>query len=93
MKIKVSKNEASRAFILAIFQVEHVLVDFDDLEASRQVFERPDVAICCLGTTRGKSGVEGLWKIDYEYVVNCAKLLKAGGKCNDFHLVTANGKP
>ena len=78
---------------MSIFQVEHVLVDFDDLEASRQVFERPDVAICCLGTTRGKSGVEGLWKIDYEYVVNCAKLLKAGGKCNDFHLVTANGKP
>ena len=36
-------------------------MDFDDLDASREVFGRPDVAICCLGTTRGKSGVDGLW--------------------------------
>jgi len=69
---------------------EQAIVDFDNLEAHGSVFEGADVAFCTLGTTRGKAGVEGFKKVDYDYVVSTAKTaLEAGVK--EFHLVTSQG--
>lgn len=48
------------------------------------------MAFCCLGTTRGKEGKTGFVKVDHDYVVNCAKLLK-DADCKDFHLISASG--
>ena len=48
------------------------------------------VAYCCLGTTRGKAGKDGFVKVDRDYVVASAEILKANG-CQHFHLVTSQG--
>jgi len=72
-------------------KVEYKKVDFDKLDEHKEVFGEADVAFCCLGTTRGKSGKEGFIKVDYDYVVNSAKLLKEGGRCNNYHLVSSQG--
>ena len=54
-------------------------------------FEGADVAFCCLGTTRGKAGKDGFVKVDFDYVVNSAKIIKESGGCNQFHLLTSKG--
>jgi len=72
-------------------KVEQKIVDFDNLNESKAAFADADVAFCCLGTTRAKAGKEGFIKVDYDYVVNSAKILKENGKCTDFHLVSAWG--
>lgn len=41
---------------LYIFQ-EQKVVDFDNLDNSADIFQGVGVGFCCLGTTRGKSGV------------------------------------
>lgn len=68
------------------------MVDFDKLEESKDAFSSVDMAFCCLGTTRGKAGKEGFVKVDLDYVVNSAKLLKDNGDCKEFHLVSSKGK-
>ncbi|XP_013396045.1 oxidoreductase HTATIP2 [Lingula anatina] len=70
--------------------LEQEIVDFDKLEDHAKVFEGIDVGFCCLGTTRGKAGVEGFKRVDYDYVVNSGKMAKAGG-CKHFHLVSSQG--
>ncbi|KAI8086688.1 uncharacterized protein BX664DRAFT_336518 [Halteromyces radiatus] len=51
-------------------------VNFDNLEASRQVFRDVDDVYCCLGTTRKDAGsAEQFRKIDQDYVVNSAKMI------------------
>lgn len=42
------------------------------------------------GTTRKKSGAEGFYRVDHDYVVQTAKLAKDGG-CSHFHLVSSTG--
>ena len=74
------------------FQVEVKEIDFDNLEQHKEAFKEGDIAFCCLGTTKGKSGAEGFVKVDYDYVVNSAKLLKDNGACRDYHLVSSKGK-
>ena len=54
-------------------------------------FEGADVAFCCLGTTRGKAGKDGFVKVDFDYVVNSAKILKESGSVKQFHLLTSKG--
>ena len=71
-------------------KVEQVIVDYDDLDKSRANFEEVDLAFCCLGTTRAQAGKEGFVKVDYDYVVNSAKILK-DLNCKDFHLLTSKG--
>jgi len=66
-------------------------IDFDNLEQHKEAFAEGDIAFCCLGTTKGKSGAEGFVKVDYDYVVNTAKLLKDNGACKDYHLVSSKG--
>ncbi|XP_071955135.1 oxidoreductase HTATIP2-like [Antedon mediterranea] len=71
--------------------LEQKIVNFDELESKHEEdFKGCDVAFCCLGTTKGKAGVEGFKKVDHDYVVNSAKLAKAGG-CKHFNLVTSQG--
>ena len=49
------------------------------------------MAFCCLGTTRGKAGKDGFVKVDFDYVVNSAKILKESGSVKQFHLLTSKG--
>eukprot|EP00092_Neocalanus_flemingeri_P083403 GFUD01104672.1.p1 GENE.GFUD01104672.1~~GFUD01104672.1.p1 ORF type:complete len:282 (+),score=76.67 GFUD01104672.1:24-848(+) len=71
-------------------RVEQKVVDFDNLEKYSAEFEGIDAAFCCLGTTRAKSGAEGFVKVDHDYVLQAAKLLKAN-HCPEFHLLTSKG--
>ncbi|XP_033118537.1 oxidoreductase HTATIP2-like [Anneissia japonica] len=71
--------------------LEQKIVNFDELESKHEDdFKGYDVGYCCLGTTKGKAGVEGFKKVDHDYVVSSAKLAKAGG-CKHFNLVTSQG--
>lgn len=65
-------------------------MDFENLSASPEAFKDADVAYCCLGTTRAKAGADGFVKVDYDYVVDSAKLLQENG-CKDFHLLSSQG--
>eukprot|EP00092_Neocalanus_flemingeri_P006801 GFUD01007344.1.p1 GENE.GFUD01007344.1~~GFUD01007344.1.p1 ORF type:complete len:236 (-),score=83.82 GFUD01007344.1:120-788(-) len=71
-------------------RVEQKLVDYDNLSQYGDSFTGADSAFCCLGTTRGKAGKEGFIKVDHDYVLEAAKLLKAAN-CPDFHLLTSKG--
>jgi len=71
-------------------KVENTIVDFDKLDESADKFKGFDVGFCCLGTTKGKAGVEGFIKVDHDYVVESAKLAHQGGT-KQFHLVTSQG--
>ena len=71
-------------------RVEQKVVDFDNLAQHGESFTGVDTAFCCLGTTRGKAGKEGFIKVDYDYVLESAKLLK-DANCSDFHLLTSKG--
>ncbi len=51
-------------------------MDFDKLLEAKATFQGADVGFCALGTTRGKSGVEGFIKVDHDYVVNAATAAK-----------------
>jgi oxidoreductase len=62
------------------------IVDFENL--SGEAFSGYDVGFCSLGTTRAKSGADGFYRVDHDYVVNTAKLAKAGGT-KHFHLVSS----
>ena len=68
-------------------KISQKIVDFDNLESSADVFAGVDVAFCCLGTTRAVAGAEGFVKVDHDYVLSAAKLLKQAS-CPDFHLLT-----
>lgn len=50
----------------------------------------PQIAFCCLGTTRGKAGAKGFVQVDRDYVVHAARLLKEAA-CPHFNLVTYSG--
>ncbi|CAL8133863.1 unnamed protein product [Orchesella dallaii] len=69
---------------------ENQLIDFEKLDEYKDVFKGHDVGFSALGTTRKKSGAEGFYKVDHDYVVQTAKLAKEGG-CAHFHAVTTAG--
>jgi len=71
-------------------RVEQKIVNYDNLDEHAADFAGVDAAFCCLGTTRSKAGKEGFIKVDHDYVLNSAKLLKSSG-CPDFHLLTSWG--
>jgi len=66
------------------------IIDFDNLEKNREIFRGYDVGYSCLGTTRAKSGAEGFRKVDYDYVVNTARIAKEEG-VKHFNLLTSMG--
>ncbi|EGT57174.1 hypothetical protein CAEBREN_16132 [Caenorhabditis brenneri] len=65
-------------------------VDFDKLEENSEDVRNLDVAFCALGTTRGKSGADGFYKVDHDYVMSAAKLAKENG-VKQFVLVSSGG--
>ncbi|WP_394836938.1 oxidoreductase [Pendulispora rubella] len=66
------------------------LVDFDRLDEHPDTFRCDDV-YCCLGTTRKVAGSnEAFRKVDHDYVVDVARLAKAGG-ARRFALVSSVG--
>lgn len=65
-------------------------VDFDDLDASAELFA-VDVIVCCLGTTIKKAGSqEQFRKVDYEYSLKAAQLGRQAG-ARAFILMSAIG--
>lgn len=71
-------------------KIEQKLVDFEKLSESAEAFKGHHVGFSALGTTRGKSGAAGFYRVDHDYVVESAKLTKEGG-CKHFHLVSSGG--
>lgn len=71
-------------------KTEQKIVDFEKLDNYKEAFQDAQVAFCCLGTTRGKAGAKGFVKVDRDYVVHAARLLKENG-CSHFNLVSSNG--
>ncbi|CCD66506.1 Protein HTATIP2 [Caenorhabditis elegans] len=65
-------------------------VDFDKLEENAEDIQGVDVAFCALGTTRGKSGADGFYKVDHDYVMSAAKMAKENG-VKQFVLVSSVG--
>lgn len=66
------------------------VVDFEKLDDYAAAFQGHDVGFCCLGTTRGKAGVEGFVRVDRDYVLKSAELARAGG-CKHFNLLSSKG--
>ena len=71
-------------------KVEQVIVDFDNLEQYSTKFSEIDVAFCCLGTTRAKAGADGFVRVDHDYVLKAAQILR-DSHCPEFHLLTSKG--
>ena len=71
-------------------KLEELLVDFDQLDNYQDFFTGSDDAFCCLGTTTGKSGKEGLYKVDFTY---CHEFAKIAAKQNvsQFLLISSLG--
>lgn len=66
------------------------VVDFEKLDDYAAAFQGHDVGYCCLGTTRAKAGADGFVRVDRDYVLNAARLAKAGGVAH-FHLQSSRG--
>ncbi|CAJ0932397.1 unnamed protein product, partial [Mesorhabditis belari] len=71
-------------------KVEQRVIDFEKLDEHRAAFDGFDVGFCALGTTRAKSGAKGFYRVDHDYIVESAKLAKAGGT-KTFCLVSSGG--
>jgi len=74
-------------------KLKNVKVDFENLGETLQEenFAGVNAAFCCLGSTIKKAGSQEKFRhIDHDYVVNAARILKAGG-VNYFGLVTSIG--
>src|ERR1700748_3253233 len=69
-------------------KVKEIIVDFDDLEASKE-FLKGDVVFSCLGGSKSKDS-KNYYKVDYEYPVKIA-WLAAENKVPQFHIVSAMG--
>ena len=60
-------------------KLEELLVDFDHLDNYQDFFAGSHDAFCCLGTTTKKSGKEGLYKVDFTYCNEFAKIAAQKG--------------
>ncbi|KAI8889381.1 NAD(P)-binding protein [Backusella circina FSU 941] len=57
------------------------IVDYDDIEKSRQDLKNVDVVYCCLGTTNADAGSKERYRqIDQGYVLNTAKVIAEENK-------------
>jgi len=72
-------------------KVEQQVVDYDRIEQFEDAFRNQDKAFVALGTTYKQAGsAEAFRRVDFEYVVNAAKMLKQGGT-KHFSLITSAG--
>lgn len=65
------------------------VVDFEQL-ASQADCSGLDSVLCCLGTTTGKAGRDGLVKVDHDYVLSIAQTARAAG-VGGFAVISALG--
>lgn len=66
------------------------IIDFENPETFNQLLKGDDMFIC-LGTTRARAGSkEAFYRVDYEYVFNCAKVASLNG-INQLLLVSSVG--
>ncbi|KAK7500426.1 hypothetical protein BaRGS_00008333 [Batillaria attramentaria] len=68
-------------------EFEQKVVDFENLEAHRDVFKGLDIGFSCMGTTRGKAGAQGFVRVDHDYVLNAASIAKEEG-CHHFNIIS-----
>jgi uncharacterized protein YbjT (DUF2867 family) len=80
---------ARRKLPLEHERLEQHLIDFEELEKAKAVFKVDDI-FCALGTTRGKAGKEGFYRVDYTYSFQAAQLGAEQG-ANQFLLVSSVG--
>ncbi len=59
-------------------RLEWLQVDFEQL-ANHARCDDLDTVLCCLGTTTGKAGRDGLVKVDHDYVLALAEAAKSAG--------------
>jgi len=72
-------------------KLEQKIINFEDVEKSRNDFNNIDLGFCCLGTTRSDAGsAEAFVKIDQTYVINSATIAKEQG-CQNFSYVSSQG--
>ncbi|KAK2705669.1 hypothetical protein QYM36_015896 [Artemia franciscana] len=69
-------------------RITQKVIDFDNI--NKDDFQGFDAGFCTLGTTRGKAGVEGFVKVDYDYVMHVARAAK-DGNCQQFHFASSKG--
>ncbi|XP_076352567.1 protein HTATIP2-like isoform X1 [Tachypleus tridentatus] len=69
---------------------EQRVIDFEKIEDYGSAFQDLEMGFCCLGTTKGKAGADGFFKVDHDYVVNSAKVAKQHG-CKHFIFVSSSG--
>lgn len=65
-------------------------MDFEKLSEYSEAFNGHNVGFCVLGTTRGKSGKEGFYRVDHDYIMESAKLAADAG-CKHFNLLSSQG--
>eukprot|EP00474_Spongospora_subterranea_P006237 CRZ06695.1 hypothetical protein [Spongospora subterranea] len=76
-------------FGIASDKINVVVVDFDHLQQSS--FDGFDVAFSCLGTTRAQAGSAAAFKkVDLDYTVESARLLKEAGTQQMLAVTAAN---
>jgi len=71
-------------------EFEQRVVDFENLDEHKDAFKDLDTGFCCLGTTRGKAGVQGFIRVDHDYVLLSAEIAKSQ-TCKHFSLVSSQG--
>jgi len=69
---------------------DQAVVNFDQLEQSKDSFKDCAVGYVTLGTTRGDAGADGFVKVDYEYTMAVAKIAKEAG-CQQLHYLSSQG--
>lgn len=69
-------------------KLNQAVVNYDELDP--EIFSDHDVGISCLGTTRGKAGAKGFYKVDHDYNMAVAENCKKAG-CSQFHLISSAG--
>jgi len=71
-------------------EFEQRIVDYENIDDHKDAFKDLDTGFCCLGTTKGKAGVQGFIRVDHDYVLMSAEIAKAD-KCKHFSLVSSQG--
>lgn len=68
-------------------KINQKIIDFDDVEPYAHDFDGFDVGFCALGTSSVGVDKEMYYRITHDYVINTAKLARAGG-CKQFHFIS-----
>ncbi|BFZ04208.1 hypothetical protein BsWGS_07247 [Bradybaena similaris] len=69
-------------------EFEQRVVDFEKLDDHKDAFKDVDTGFCCLGTYRGRDGLQTFIRVDRDYVLMSAQAAKDQG-CKHFSVVSA----